>query len=180
MAKGGTRLDEPYLPYDFVLDERKERLDRFEGIKRDDPKDDNERLLDLVYKYKKFGDMDSLAELYGISKTLALKFVNVEARKNKIVRRMGKDEKKAKAEDATLMFVERLMESGTGDEFLAALAANDDNNGAVFYTQKNVPGYLYLQVLKSLYYQSKSETLVEYCDEERMAAYMKGGAERWC
>lgn len=180
MSKGGARLDEPYLPYDFVKDERKERLERFESLRRNEPKDDNERLLNLVYRYKKFGDMNALAELYGLSKTLALKFVNVEARKNKVVRRMGKDDKKAKAEDAVLIFVERLMESGTGDEFLSALAANDDDNGAVFYTQKNVPGYLYLQVLKSLYYQPKSETLVEYCDDERMAAYIKKGAERWC
>ena len=72
MSKGGARLDEPYLPYDFVLDERKARLERFESIRRDEPKDDNERLLNLVYRYKKFGDMDALAELYGLSKTLAL------------------------------------------------------------------------------------------------------------
>ena len=148
------------LPFDFVEEEANARAAAFERTRFDEPKNDNERLLGLQYKFKKFGDGNALAEFSELAKTVAMKFIAVEARRNKFIKALSRDERLCKADDAVMTVVERLL---TDKEF---------------FIEKNAPGYLYLQVLKALYYRNKSDSIVEFCDGERLEKYINAGYRR--
>lgn len=109
------------------------------------PKNDNEELLELQYKFKQ-GDKNALALLYQKSSVLCFKFVNKQTRKNKRIKRLSNDERQEKAHDSASYLIQRLLK---------------DSDFAVY---KSFTAYLYLRVLHELYYQSEADKIVDFVD----------------
>lgn len=147
----------PFLPFDFVEKEEEDYKIALEKCRYDEPKNDNERLLDYQYRFLAEGDMEALGKFFELSKQIALKFIAQEAKANGHVKKLSWASRTEKAADAASYIVEMLLGRKN------------------FLIKKNAPGYLYLRVQKELYYRNASDSLVEFCDDAKLAAYIKSG-----
>lgn len=115
-----------------------------------EPKDDNQRLLNYQWQYKN-GDKTALDHMYKCGMTIAMKYINNAAHHNKHVRAMDFDTRWNKAHNAASYVIIQYI---TRPDFVIAQS----------YT-----AYLFLRVRHELYYRTKADGLVEYCDNDRMA-----------
>lgn len=135
------------LPFDeFQIESKKEvvELPRYEN-----PRTDNERLLQFQYEFR-HGDANALQKMYALGFTVAMKFINTEARRNKHIRHLDFDTKAEKANDATTYIIEQYLKR------------------ADFAIKKNWPGYLYLRIQHELYYRRKVDEIVDFIDIETL------------
>lgn len=112
----------------------------------EEPRNDNEWLLEFQYRFRTAGDQAALANLIKLGETIALKFVNKESRKNRHVRALALWQRKDKAHDAFVYFIERYQRD------------------PAWIIDKNYPGYIYLRVQHELYYQREVDKIVDFVD----------------
>ncbi len=135
------------LPFEeFQIEEKKEvvKLPSFPN-----PRTDNERLLQFQYEFR-HGDANALQKMYALGFTIAMKFINTEARRNKHIRHLDFDAKAEKANDATTYIIEQYLKRSD------------------FAIKKNWPGYLYLRIQHELYYRRKVDEIVDFIDIETL------------
>lgn len=154
-----TDEQQPWLPFDELKEEEKQRstevLPHYE-----DPKNDNERLLELQYQFK-HGDPDALQKIYKLSYQICMKFINSEAKRNKHIRRLDYYDKLEKAHNAATYILEQYVKRET------------------FSIKKNYPGYLYLRIQHELYYRREVDKIVDFIDLEDMETLEDPGKSTW-
>lgn len=110
----------------------------------DNPKDDNERLFNLQFRFRTKGDKTALAEMYAVCKNICRKlfFEEIAAVKKQ---QLSIDEK---AQDCASYIVEQFL-------------SRDD-----FFIKKSFIAYCYLRVRHELFYQSKNNSIVDFVDKD--------------
>lgn len=122
----------------------------------EEPRNDNEWLLEFQYRFRTAGNEGALIELLRLGETVALKFINKESRRNKHIRALPLWQRRDKAHDAVVYFLERYRKDET------------------FCVDKNYPGYIYLRVQHELYYRRKVDRIVDFVDLDE---FFKTGTE---
>lgn len=130
------------LPFEFVEEEKKIELPYFE-----EPKNDNEILLNLQHRYR-HGDLGALGEIYERGVIICHKLINKEARKNKHIRALGENERIEKANDAVTYIIQQFL---TKKEW---------------HIKTSFTAYLFLRVQKELYNRRKCDEIVDFVDME--------------
>lgn len=138
-----------WLPFDFIHElEEEEQIDLSGLSHYENPSNDNEHLLELQYQYKVNGKQEALAEFYTKAVRVCEKIINQKARRNRFIKRLNEEEREEKAVDATNYIIEKFLKEPN------------------WYIKSNVPAYLYLRVLKELYYRSQGDALVNFVEWE--------------
>lgn len=140
------------LPFDFPEKEEIE-LPFFE-----EPKNDNEILLNLQYRYR-HGEMEALGQIYEMGAIICHKLINKEAKKNRHIKMLGENEKIEKANDAVNYIVMQFLKKKD------------------WYIKKSFTGYLYLRVQKELYSRRECDKIVDFVDMEE---FYKEADEKAC
>ena len=117
------------------------------------PRTDNERLLNMQYEYKA-GDYNALNRMYELGYTVALKYINAAAKKNKYVRMLSGEEKEGKAHNAISYIIMRFLQV------------------AGFEIKKSFTAYIYLRVKHELFYRRKVDGIVQFMPYEEV---LRGG-----
>lgn len=107
------------------------------------PKNDNERLLEYQFQYKK-GDKKALDSLYMLSLKVAKKMIKTKAKKNKHIAFLSTDEVSEKAHDAVSYIIERFLKIPN------------------FYIEKSFTAYIYLRVQYELFYHRKIDKIISF------------------
>lgn len=163
-------LKQQNLPFDFYEEEEKKRKEQEEKKKAEEeeqkehmpffrePRNDNERLLNFQYEYK-HGKIGALDRIYNLSFTICKKYVNTIANRDKKVRKLCTFDRESKAQDAASYLVEQYI---TREDFMI---------------RDYVTAYLWLRVIKEIYYHTKAEKIVDYVDlaDFYKEAYKKKG-----
>lgn len=135
------------LEFDFIKDyEKSVVLPFFEN-----PKDDNEKLLNLQYEAKN-GDLTAYTKMYTLAFLVAKKFINKKCKSIKL--HLDCEKKNEKAHDTATYIVE---------SFLL------DKN---FFIKKNFTSVIYLHVLQELFYTTKAEKIVDFVDDKTLEEIM--------
>ena len=134
-----------WLPFNELEKKPAEDLPHFEN-----PKNDNERLLEFQYRYKTTGDKGELGNIYSLSKQIAYKFINKISCMNPAVKMLSAEAREEKAVNCAEYMIEQHL---TRPDFAVT---------------KNYPGYVYLRVLWELYGNQKKEKRVKYWDLEKV------------
>ena len=121
-----------------------------------DPRTDNQRLMSLQYEYRNEQNQESLVGMYEILRTIAAKYINTIAKKNKRVENLSQFDKECKAANAATYMVEQFI-------------LRPD-----FVITSSFTGYLYLRVEYELYYHRKVDGIVDFVDINR---FFKEGTE---
>jgi len=121
-----------------------------------DPRSDNQKLMSLQYEYRNEGNQEALKPMYEILKTIAAKYINTIAKKNKRVENLSQFDKECKAANAATYMVEQMM---LRPEFVIT---------------KSFTGYLFLRVEFELFYHRKVDKIVDYVDLDK---FFKEGTE---
>ena len=113
----------------------------------DNPKNDNERLLNYQYEFKK-GDMTALGKMYELSIEVCLALIGKIGQKNSHVKNLSWEEKMNKAHDAATYLPARYLKKKQ------------------FFIKKSFTGYLYLRVLGEVYKGTKRKVdkIVDFVD----------------
>lgn len=156
MIEGWLPFSEPFMQPNWTEEpeqkqEQKTNLPHFQ-----EPKNDNERLLELQYQYKVNGKQEALTEIYELSCEICGKYISKETNRNRHIKNMDLDERSDKAKDAATYIVEQLLKRPD------------------FQINKSFTGYLFLRVMKELYYQRKVDTIVDFVDLDE---FFKEGTE---
>lgn len=147
MVERWRDLKQQWLP--FEEEEKQDKpLPHYE-----DPKTDNQKLLELQYQFKQ-GRTEALGEFYNLSAKICLKFIYKIAKENPHVRAIGYEDKRIKAHDAASYLPEQYLKKPD------------------FAIYKNAPGYLFLRVERELFHRRKCDTIVDFVD---FAAFYKEG-----
>lgn len=120
------------------------------------PRSDNQKLMSLQYEYRNEGRKEALDEIYTLCKTIAAKYINTIARKNKRVKNLSQFDKECKAANAATYMIEQML-------------LRPD-----FLINKSFTGYLYLRVEFELFYHRKVDKIVDFVDLDR---FFKEGTE---
>lgn len=102
----------------------------------DNPKCDNERLLNYQWEYKEYGDKSALNAMYQLGYKIALKFINAKAQKNRHIADLCRSDKEEKAHNAATYIVEQYLKRPD------------------FVIKNSMTGYLYKRVQYELYGQN--------------------------
>ncbi len=114
----------------------------------ENPKCDNERLLNFQWAYKEKGDRNALNSMYALGFKVALKYIGAKARKNRHIAELGRSDREEKAHNAITYIIERY------------LKAPD------FAVSRSFTAYLYLRVQHELFYTRKTDRIVQFVDLE--------------
>ena len=112
----------------------------------DNPKCDNERLLNMQWRYKEKGDKNALNEMYRLGYTIALKYISTKARRNRHIAELCRGDKEEKAHNAITYIIARY------------LKVSD------FAISESFTAYLYLRVQHELFYTRKVDKIVQFVD----------------
>ena len=121
-----------------------------------DPRSDNQKLMSLQYEYRNEGNQEALRPIYEILKTVALKYINTIAKKNKRIENLSQFDKESKAANAASYMVEQLLLRPK------------------FVINKSFTGYLYKRVEYECFYYRKVDKLVDFVD---LDLFFKEGTE---
>jgi len=154
--------DLPVIP-EYEADGRKIELRWYS-----DPRSDNQKLMSLQYEYRNEGNKEALEPIYKILKTIAAKYINTIAKKNKRIANLSQFDKECKAANAASYMVEQLM---LRPEFVV---------------NKSFTGYLYKRVEFECFYHRKVDKIVDFVDLDLFfkegtepEAQEKGFIEKW-
>ena len=75
----------------------------------DNPKCDNERLLNYQWAYKENGDQNALNSMYTLGNKIALKYISNKAQKNRHIAELCRSDKEEKAHNAATYIVEQYL-----------------------------------------------------------------------
>lgn len=120
------------------------------------PKNDNEQLLEYQYQFKK-GDKKALDLMYFLGKEICIKYIKTEAKRNKHIARLAEELQEEKAHNAITYIITRYI------------------NIPSFGIDSSFTGYLYLRIKHELYYRTKTDSLVMFCNDEEMTNYIDNG-----
>jgi hypothetical protein len=112
----------------------------------DNPKCDNDYMLNCQFDYVINHDKTALNRMYTKGLEIAKKFINTIAKKNKHIAHLSPEEKEAKAHNAIVYMIERYMTVRR------------------FGIKKSFTGYLFLRVEHELFYQTKVDNIVQFVD----------------
>lgn len=133
-----------------------------------DPRTDNQKLMSWQYEYRNEGNQDALKPIYEILKTIAAKYINTIAKKNKRIENLSPFDKECKAANAASYMVEQLM-------------LRPD-----FVYDHSFTGYLYKRVEYECFYHRKVDKIVDFVDLDLFfkegtepAAQENGFIEKW-
>lgn len=139
------------LPFDFWEEERQRVVEAREkaisGLKRyDNPKNDNESLFNLQYNYY-HNDKSSLSKMYFILIKVGCKLAQNETKARRL--KVTSERIKEIALEASELVIEQYLKNELmiKDSFLS---------------------YLYLQILKVLYYRNGSQLIEDYCRKHKI------------
>lgn len=121
-----------------------------------DPRTDNQKLMSLQYEYRNEGKQEALRPMYEILKTIAAKYINTIAKKNKRVENLSQFDKECKAANAATYMVEQFI-------------LRPD-----FVITSSFTGYLYLRIEYELFYHRKIDKIVDFVDLDK---FFKEGTE---
>lgn len=116
----------------------------------DDPRNDNERLLNWQYAYRTAGDEGALGRMYALGYTIALRYIGTMARCRKPVAELARGDKEEKAHNAITYIIARYLRK-------------ED-----FAIRESFTAYLYLRVKHELFYRRKVDTIVDFVDWETL------------
>lgn len=133
------------LPFEEIVEKKTGNLDDLPYF--ENPKNDNERLLNLQYEYRK-GEEKALTQIYTISINVCKKFIAAKAKGNRHIRQLSSEQKEEKAIDATNYVIMRFIKKKN------------------WYIKTSFTAYLYLRVLHELYHQRKVDKIVSFIDLE--------------
>lgn len=125
--------------------QKKRKLPYFEN-----PKDDNERLLNYQYAYMTQDDKNALNAMYKKGKEIALKYIAAKAKKNKHIAALCMSDREEKAHNAITYIIARY------------LRVKD------FAIQESFTAYLYLRIQHELFYHRKVDKIVDFVDWETL------------
>ena len=114
----------------------------------DQPQNDNEKLLNWQYEYRIKGDEKALNKMYRLGETIAMRYINTVAKKNKAVAKLAQSDKEEKAHNAITYIIARY------------LRVKD------FAITESFTGYLFLRIKHELFYQRKVDKIVDFVDME--------------
>ncbi len=121
----------------------------------DEPRSDNERLLNWQYEYRASGDEGALASMYALGKRIALRYISAKARGNRHVAGLSADEREEKAHNAITYIIARYMRC------------------ADFNITDSFTAYLYLRVQHELFYRRKVDGIVRFVDMDKFIRKLK-------
>lgn len=125
--------------------QKKRKLPYFEN-----PKDDNERLLNYQYAYMTQNDKNALNAMYKKGKKIALKYIAAKAKKNKHIAALCMGDREEKAHNAITYIIARY------------LRVKD------FAIHESFTAYLYLRIQHELFYRRKVDKIVDFVDWETL------------
>ena len=128
--------------FDDKAEKQKPALPHF-----DNPKCDNERLLNYQWEYKN-GDQNALNSMYTLGFKIALKYISTKAQKNRHIAELCRSDKEEKAHNAITYIIARY------------LRVKD------FAIMESFTGYLFLRIKHELFYQRKVDKIVDFVDWE--------------
>lgn len=111
----------------------------------DNPKNDNELLLNYQYEYKN-GNVKALNGMYKKGYLIAMKYISVNARINKHIAILSESDKQEKAHNAITYIIARY------------LRVKD------FSIRESFTSYLYLRVQHELFYTRKVDKIVSFVE----------------
>ena len=114
----------------------------------DNPKCDNERLLNYQYEYKEHGDQNALNSMYALGYKIALKYISTKAKKNRHIAELCESDREEKAHNAITYIIARY------------LKVSD------FAIKESFTAYLYLRIQHELFYTRKVDKIVRFADME--------------
>lgn len=112
------------------------------------PRTDNEILLNYQYAYIIQGDGSALNAMYKKGKEIALKYIAAKAKKNKHIAALCMSDREEKAHNAITYIIEQYIKR-------ADFAIND-----------SFTAYLYLRIQHELFYRRKVDKIVSFVDME--------------
>ena len=125
-------------------DKPKPALPHFEN-----PKCDNERLLNYQWEYKN-GDQNALNSMYTLGYKIALKYISNKAQKNRHIAELCRSDKEEKAHNAITYIIARYLRDKD------------------FVIIRSFTGYLFLRIQHELYYYRKVDKIVSFVDMETL------------
>lgn len=135
-------MNQLYLPFDLPYYET--------------PRNDNQRLLNIQFKYKVIGKA-YLSEMYELLYKVAYKEINALSRIHKNVKEIPAEERREKAHNAAVYIIEQYLKRPD------------------FAITTSMTGYLFKRVQHELFYHRKCDDLVLYMDS---AEVMKNDSSR--
>ena len=130
----------------FDLPDDKEKIDPAELPYFENPKNDNERLFNLQRKYYE-GDKNALAKMYAILEKIAPRLVNIESKSRQLI--LPKSYMRDKGIEAVMIFVEGVLKKE-------------------LVIKKSFIAYLRLQVLRVMFYHTKSHGFEKWLTENNV------------
>ena len=115
----------------------------------DQPRNDNERLLNYQWEYKN-GDQNALNSMYTLGYKIALKYISTKAQKNRHIAELCRSDKEEKAHNAITYIIARYLRDKD------------------FVIIRSFTGYLYLRVQHELFYRRKVDEIVSIVDMETL------------
>ena len=108
-------------------------------------KNDNERLLNYQWAYKK-GDKAALNKMYELGYDIALRYISTHAKKNPHIAKLDQSRREEKAHNAITYIIARYLQIQD------------------FAIHKSFTSYIYLRVQHELFYKRKVDDLVSFID----------------
>lgn len=130
---------QPDVDFNELL-ERKTDLPHYEA-----PKNDNERLLNYQWDYKK-GDKTALNKMYELGYDIALRYISIHAKENPHIARLDQSRREEKAHNAITYIIARYLQISD------------------FAIHKSFTSYIYLRVQHELFYKRKVDDIVSFID----------------
>ena len=114
-----------------------------------EPKNDNERLFNLQKEYYE-GDKNALSKMFLILAKIAPKIVNIESKKRRLI--LTKAYMRDIGEEAVMIFIESVLQKQ-------------------LVVKTSFIAYLRLQVLRALFYQTKSQKFEKWMSENNISLF---------
>lgn len=114
----------------------------------DNPKCDNERLLNYQWAYKENGDKNALNLMYALGYRIALKYISTKAQKNRHIAQLCGSDREEKAHNAITYIIARYLKVPD------------------FAINESFTAYLYLRIQHELFYTRKVDRIVQFVDME--------------
>ena len=111
-----------------------------------EPKNDNERLFNLQKEYYE-GDKNALSKMFVILERIAPKIVNIESKKRQLI--LPKIRMQEVGDEAVMIFIESVLQKQ-------------------LIVKTSFIAYLRLQVLRALFYQTKSQKFEKWMSENQI------------
>lgn len=139
------KIDDGQLEFDFEELKKKVELPYFEN-----PKNENEQLLNCQYEYRINNNKNALSKMYILSLPIAGKFITDKVKTSRNLRNLSMEEREEKAHNAATYVVESFL-------------LDED-----FFIKKSFTGVIYLRVLHELFYKTKASVNISFVDDKTL------------